>query len=220
MPSDDWNDSVDSDWAYDGESVTRDAIENGGGGGVNKEGKYHFVVADVTPELSTTNDRGEERSPSILFRCIVMHDVDGQSPVGSALFHRIYLAGKGGTPAAEGTIKSAMRFGLGLGLLKYAVKDDREIVVDAATGSPKISSRIWQAAKDRHFIAEVKLEKGTGTYKDKYVIPFGEIHRPDDPEVADVPKNVELLAAVGIKASPGLATAAPVGATTDEFAGL
>ena len=221
----DWNDSVDSgggdDLFYDGDSYDSESLK-GGSNSVDKEGWYHFEITDVKLELDTLTTSGQKKSPAILFTCMVMQPVEGQSPSGSLLWHRIYLASKEGGPPAEGAVKSALRFGLGLGILKYAQKDDREIVVDAASGQSRIGKGVWLGAKGKQFVSHVKLEKGEGNYKDKYVIPFGESYHPADPKVVDVPKNTEALASIGINVATSNAvppTAAGGGkkTTDDEF---
>lgn len=220
--ADDWGSEAESndDWGYDGESYDSESLR-GSSNVVDKEGHYHFEIVDVKPELDVLNAQGHPKSPAICFHCNVLHSVAGQSPAGHMLFHRIYLASKGGGPPAEGAAKSGLRFGLGLGLLKYTERDGREIVVEAGTGQSRIRASLWQQAKGKQFIAQVKLEKGEGDYKDKYTIPFGEVYYPADPKVVDVPKNAEALAMIGIIAAKGssspLPTAKAANVANDEF---
>lgn len=191
---DNWgNESLDTfdDYELDGSEVDGDDLV--GGDQVDQEGWYHLEIADVVPELDTVSDSGREKTPAVRFDCVVMQSVKGQSPQGSRLFHRIYVAGKGGGPPADGAIKSALRFGLGVGLLKQIEQDGKKITVDAVTNSPKINSETWKRAKGLHFVAKVNKEVDE-KYGDKFQIPFGRCYRPSDPAVAKVPKNKEALA--------------------------
>jgi hypothetical protein len=192
----------DLDYTFDGEGYDSEKLGGNSGEVVDKEGWYHFEISDVKEELETLTNTGKEKSPCVRLDLTVMQSVDKQSPAGSRLYHRIYLASKGGKPPAEGSVKSALRFGIGVGLLKYVEKDGHEIVVDATTGSTRISHKIWQQAKGRQIVASVKLEKGDGDFKDKYAIPFGECYDPSDPKVIDVAKNADALAMIGKSVAP------------------
>lgn len=189
------------DFVFDGDTFDRGDLESGGS--VNKPGEYHFCITDVVNDLEATNQRtGNPKAPSVKFKCTVMHNVDGQSPAGNVYWHRIFLGGAGGAPAADGSIKSALRFGIGIGVLKFAEKDGREIVVNAADGSTRIPASVWQAARDKHFMARLVIKPAEGNYKESLEIKFGESHLPDDPAVATWPKNYSALQACGYKVTP------------------
>lgn len=207
---------------------------------VAKEGWYHFEVADVVPELETVSKKGSQKSPAVRFDLNVLHTAPGQSPAGATHFHRVYVGGKGGAAAEEGAIKMGLRFLLGLygqveGAEKMSVVDEVDIngkptLVDAETGKPTIDLSTFRRAKGRQLIARIVYqppnhEKG---FSEKWEIPFGRTFRPIDPDVADVAKDPEALAIVGIdpakcgkppgrspagksaaKASANLATAGP-----------
>jgi hypothetical protein len=187
------------------------------GGIVDREGWYHFEVADVVPELETHKADGEAKSPCIRFDLSVLHSVPGQSKTGARLFHRVWVGSKGGGPPAEGSIKSAKRFGLGLGVLRQIEHNGKRIVVDSVTGQTRITKETWLRAKGQQCIGRVARSKEdkTGQYDQKFELPFGQVYPVDHPEVADVPKNVNALALIG-KASLAAAPAkVPPTATTN-----
>jgi len=103
------------DFAMDGGEFTKDDLASGDT--IDKEGWYHFEIVGVKNEFETLNDKGKEKSPCVVLTCNVLETVKGQCPAGSRYFHRIYVASSGGGAAAEGSVKSALRFGLGIGLL-------------------------------------------------------------------------------------------------------
>lgn len=211
---------------YDGEGLDR------GGDTVNLEGWYHFEIVDVQKELGTLNDQGHPKSPSILFICQVLKTVEKQSPRGCKLYHRAYLAGKGGEPIKKGSLDNTFRFGVGLGLLRTVDNDGAKTVVNAKTGLPKIPSDLWLDAKGKQFIGQVVLEKGTEGYKDKYVLDYNRPYPVDHPKVANIAKDAEALAMIGMSnAAPpagspqgqqGQPAAPPVvaAAVPDDLAGL
>ncbi|HWA99357.1 MAG TPA: hypothetical protein VG713_12730 [Pirellulales bacterium] len=192
----DWGQAEQADYTMDTGEYTRDDL-GGGGETVDKEGTYHFEITDVVKELDTTSTNGKDKSPCLRFDMLVLETVKGQSPAGSRHFHRVYVAGKGGTTISEGAKKNALRFGLGLGLLAEITKDDRTIIVDKLTGLPKIPLSLWDRAKGMQCIAKIKLDKGDGKYDPKHEIPFSRVYQVNDPAVADVPKNAEALAMLG-----------------------
>lgn len=202
------DDFPEQDFELDTEGVSADDL-SGKGEAVEKEGWYHFEVADVKPELGTVNDKGKEQTPSINFHLMVLESVKDQSPAGSRAYHRIYLASSGGHPIKDGSRNSALRFGLGLGLLAAIPSDKeegQEKIVDKATGSTRIPSSVWLRAKGMQFIAKIKYnppEEGSKYTKGKYEIPFGRCYQVDDPQVADIPKNAEALAILGKGGSNG-----------------
>ena len=109
-----------------------------GGGTLDREGWYHFDISDVTPELDPLNKDGEDKAPAVRFDLTVMKSVDGQSPQGSKLFHRIYVGVAGGGPPAEGSKKAAFQFGLGIGVLTEVKDENGEAsIVDAGTGEAR-----------------------------------------------------------------------------------
>lgn len=171
--------------------------EDLGGGSVDKEGYYHFDISDVKNELETLSNKGNERSPCVAFTMTVLESVAGQSPAGSKHWHRVYMAAKGGAPASEGAIKNALRFGMGLGLLKEVEKDGRKCIVDAATGSTKITPATWANAKGKQCVAKVVHKAAEGGFPEGYEIPFSRVYQVDDPAVKDVPKNRDALALIG-----------------------
>ncbi len=198
MSSDDdmaWTTEAD-ELVYDSGAYDRGDLDTGGEQ-VNKEGWYHLEVTDVKPDLATLDNNGNPHSPQICFTMMVLQTVDGQSPAGSRLYHRIYLGTKDGGPPKDAVVKAALRLGIALGLLEYTEIEGAEVPVIAGTKNTRIPASVWRGAKGRQIVANVKLEKGTGNYKDKYAIPFGECYDPMDEAVAQVEKNIDALALLG-----------------------
>lgn len=192
-------------FAFDGDGMSSDDL---GSDDVKLGGWYHLECVDVVPDLGTVNKQGKPKSPSIRFDLVVLQSVDGQSAQGSRHFHRIWVGAPGGGPAAEGSRNSAFRFGLSLGLLREIERDGRKAIVDAATGSTRITLNTWMRAKGMQMVAELKVQKDE-KYGDKIEIPFGRVHQVDDPEVAKVPKNAQALRLIGKGAAPANGTSAP-----------
>jgi hypothetical protein len=232
MANDDWGsmDSNETDFEMDGTGTSADDL--GGGNNVDREGWYHFEVADVVADLARVGKNGKAKSPSIRFDCLVMHPVNGQSPQGARHFHRIYVGNKDGGPASDGARNSAFRFGVGLGILREIEGEGGKSIVDAATGSPKINLATWQQAKGLQFIAKIakeEVEEGS-KFEARFQIPFGRVHQVDDPAVENVPRNKSAAklatkapakpAAAGAAATAAPAPVAPSGGEIDEFADL
>lgn len=198
MATDEWGTTTfnDDDYVFDGSGRSEADL---GSSFVNKEGWYHFEVADVVRELERVSERGQAKSPAMRFDLVSLHDVAGQSPSGSRHFHRIYVGSKDGGPPAEGSLKSALRFGVGLGILREVEIDGQPAIVDAQTGSPQIRVSTWERAKGMQLVARIekRQEQEGSKYGPSYEIPFARVYQPDDPQVADVPKNLEALALIG-----------------------
>ncbi len=178
---------------------------------VDKPGKYHFEIANAKNEsFDFVNTNGDAASPHILCVCVVLQSVAGQSPAGSLLFHRIYLAGKTPQDATPDWIReSATNFLTGVGRLKK----QGEKFIDPATGTTKIDLKtLAERLTHKQFIGNAKLEKSDDPkYPDKVEFKFGRGAFPiDAAEVADVPKNPAALELIGmghlIKAATAPAT--------------
>lgn len=184
------------DGSFDLDGFDTEGLDQGGN--VDKEGQYHFEVADVVPELDILDKEGQPKTPSVRFDLAVLHTTPGQSRAGSRHFHRIYVGSSGGGPAKEGSIKSAIRFGLGLGILRQVEQNGKSIVVDAVTGLTRITKETWLRAKGQQCVAKIgKHEDKAGKYQTSFEIPFGRVYQVDHPDVADVPKNANALALIG-----------------------
>lgn len=204
--TDEWASSNNSMDGYEMDAGNVDAGELGGGGDlVNKPGRYHFEVTDVVADLDTVNSRsGKAKSPSIRFDLLVLHTVEGQSPAGSRMFHRIYVGASGGGPPKEGAIKSALRFAIGLGLAHEEEIEGVKRVICNHTNTTRFPLPAWLGAKGKHFMAAVAEEKQQDDQagEPRLVIPFGRCYQPNDERVSDWPKNVDLLTAAGYKINP------------------
>ena len=198
------------DFSLDTSGVDGDSL--GGGGSIDLEGKYHFEIEDVQRDLDMVNKNGQPKSPGLKFVMTAKHSVKGQASEGSRLYHRIYLAGRGGAPIADYTRERAIIFGLGLGILK---KIEGGKIVDALTGKPKLSVEMWEAARGMQCMGEI-VKKAKKPFVRKplpgqapqqpdpnapveyeYVLKDDRVYSVDDPFVADWPKNTRLLAAIG-----------------------
>lgn len=199
----DWETTTvnEDEFVFDGSGKSESDL---GSSFVNKEGWYHFEIADVVRELDRVSERGQPKSPAMRFELIVLHDVDGQSAKGSRHYHRIYVGDKDGGPPKEGSLKSALRFGCGLGILREVEIDGQPAIVDAATGSPKIKISTWEQAKGMQVIARIekRQEQEGSKYGPSFEIPYARVYQVDDPQVADVPKNKEALALLGKSEAP------------------
>lgn len=186
MSTDDvWgNEPKDDDFAFDGSGTG--AADVNKGGGIRREGWYHFDIIDVVPKLDMQNAGGNDISPCVEFHMSVLRSVEGQAVEGTNHVHRIYVGSKGGGAPSDGSRTLALRFGLGLGVLKEKKVGEELSIVDAATGEAKINMATWKRAIGHQCVAKIELEKSKNTdFADKYVIPFGRVYRPDDPSVAD-----------------------------------
>jgi len=193
--TDEWanNDTEDfENYDMDSEGTTSDEVDKSKDQ-VDKEGWYHFEIADVVNELDTLSDNGKEKTPAIRFDMAVLETVGGQSPAGSRHYHRLYVGGRGGGPPSDGARKMALKCALRLGLL---VDRDGKIV-DPTTGLTKFGISLWHRAKGMQCVANIKLEKGEDGYADRYQVPFNEFFQVDDPKVASVPKNMAALELTG-----------------------
>ena len=197
---------MDENYEFDSSDVDEKELDTSGF--LDQEGWYHFEITKVELHLGLVDAENKENTPHILVTCKSLNSAKGQSPPGSVLWHRIYVGQKGGGPAKQGSIDSMFRFGVGVGLMKWAKKqnDDgttKSVLVLASTGSTKVPPAVWKSAVGAQFIAQVAKEKPAegSTYKPKFVIPMGKAFRPDHPDVSHVQKNMEALEAIGIKIS-------------------
>lgn len=180
-------------------------------GGVNKPGNYHFQVTDVKPDLSTMKPDGQEKAPCFVLTCQVLHDVEGQSPSGSTLWHNLIVGGKGGGPPHDFTKKMTIAFLTGIGVMKWKeMPNGMTVAVDADTGKPGVTQELIMRCKGRQFVCKiVEDERNTGP-KPKFIIPFSVVHQIGSPEAEAFPYNKELAATALKKPVTGFEPA-PVG---------
>lgn len=196
--------------AWDSSEVS--AADVGGSRGVDKEGYYHFEITGVAPVIHQTNRKGGAVSNHIRIDMVVLKSVEGQSPQGSRHFHRIYLESKDGPEKTEKLKHMGYRFLLGCGVLREVEPlGGKPHLVDAETGETKVNLATWRKCEGKQVVA--KIEKETSMYQGKeqidYRIPFGNVYRPDDPKVADVPKDEDSLLAGGYSITSGAAAGNP-----------
>lgn len=178
---------------------------------VDKPGFYHFAIQEVTahPETCKNGNPNQPVSPHLLLICRVLHSVPGQSPEGSVYFHRMYMQGKGGGPAAKGCIQNNTNFLVGVGIMRTVKRTNAEgkeisVGVDAETGSTKVEN-LTSRLKGLQFVGNIKhVPSDDPQYGDKFELKFGSgAYTVDNPAVADVPKNVEALKEIGITLGNG-----------------
>ena len=198
-------------FSFSGSGVSGKEVEQGGQGLVDKEGWYHFAVHATKDILETLTAQGQPKSPAIRFDMLVLQDVEGQSPAGSKLFHKVYVAGAGGADPSEGSRENMFRFLLGMGLLRSVEDEGGQSLVDAETGKADFDLSLFHRAKGRQCIAQIKHKPASGKFREGWEIPFNRVFQVDDPRVAEVPKNEEALAMLAKEGSSeaGDSTEAP-----------
>jgi len=203
---------MDENYEFDSSDVDEKELDTSGF--LDQEGWYHFEITKVELHLGLVDAENKENTPHILVTCKSLNSVRGQSPPGSVLWHRIYVGAKGGGAPKQGSIDSMFRFGVGVGLLKWAKKQNadgttKSVLVLASNGSTKVPPAAWKTTVGAQFIAQVAKEKQQegSNYKPKFAIPMGKAYRPDHPDVSHVAKNLEALEAIGIKISTTTPTA-------------
>lgn len=205
--SDDWGNTApnEDDFEMSGEGVSTEDL-NKFGERVDKPGWYHWEVADVKKDLRYVNDKGNKQAPYVRFDLVVLcADKPGQSPVGARHSHKIYLGGSGGGPPADGSRDSAIRFGIGLGLLKEVDGS----IVDVATGLPTWKPSLWDKAKEMQIVSNLVKKAGDERFGDSFEIPFGRVYQVDDPHVADIKKDVNAMKLIGKASAASTTKAAP-----------
>lgn len=158
-----------------------------GGRQIDKIGDYHFEIARV----ECRSEAG--KTPSVNLMCSVLATKPGQSPVGSIVFHDLWVNEK------EHNRNVLSKFAIAIGLARPEVRDGKIVAVDPATNSTRIGRAAWESAKGLQFVAHVQLEKSSDPqYADKYKIDNRNVYHVHDPKVADVPKNVEAASLIEV----------------------
>lgn len=188
--------AIDENFEFSSEDTTESDLQTSGM--VDQPGGYHFEVEKVEQHLKLITDDGKEQTPHVLITCKVLQTTPGQSPEGSVLFHRIYVAQKDGSPPKKGSVDAMQRFAYGLGLMQWAEVQRGESRVrklcSTATGKPSLKISEFSDAVGLQFVAVVKREKSNDArYDDRFVIPMGRACRPSAAEVQHIPKNKQKL---------------------------
>lgn len=163
---------------------------------VDLPGKYHMSIANVKVRPEPADEKGNPRFPDFLVTLEVLESVPGQSSKGALFFHNLRFAGKGGVAPEKWLTSSFSSFLCGAGVLK--VQGDQ--VIDPETGSTKINLKTIgeRLLKVGQVVAHLKIKKGEGDYPDSIELPWGKgIYQVDDDVVANVPKNLAALKAIG-----------------------
>ncbi len=171
---------------------------------VNKEGYYHLGVESVKKELAIQKDDGSACAPHVLVDLLVLESVPGQSPAGSHLYWRIYIAPSGGGPMTDFGRESLARLGVATGILEMPDGEDGPVYL-AGTKNTKFGLDEYQKAVGKQLCGHVKCEPGEPNpkkpgqrYPDKFGFPYNKGFGPvEDPRFKDVPKNREMLKLIG-----------------------
>lgn len=158
-----------------------------GGRQIDKVGDYHLEIARV----ECKSEAG--KTPSINLMCSVLATKPGQSPVGSIVFHDLWVNDK------EHNRNVLSKFAIAIGLARPEVRDGKVVAVDPTTNSTRIGRAAWESAKGLQFVAHVQHEKSEDPrYQDKYKIDNRNVYHVHDPKVADVPKDVEAASLIPV----------------------
>ncbi len=207
----------DDGFSFDANEVNAD--ENEKGGWLDKEGQYHFEIADVL--FDTSKNKG---TPFVELRLTVLHSVPGQCPEGTKFSHSSYLS--------EGARGMTTLLGHRIGALKMVPTgelDDKgqpkHKYVDAKTNATAITKATWLAVKGGQFIGVVALrkertDKNSGqVYEAKLELNGGKCWPVDAQEVADVPKNEQAMKLIGkTSAKPITPTPSPAASKSNPAA--
>ncbi len=164
--------SLNSD-EFDDDEIDKSANE------IDAEGWYILKCTKVIDETERF-----DKTPSICFNFSVTGTVDGQSPIGSMLYHRIYVATKGGGPPSEGARKMLIKLAMRAGLLKKVKGEDGKLIrVNAATGSRRMDVDMWMKMSQKELVAKATKEEDS-KYGDKYRVEYSDFFQLDSPKVA------------------------------------
>lgn len=210
MSTDDWGTAAPQAPAFDTQGV--DPSKVGSLVMVDQPGKYHFQITAATEKWEThvVKDSGNgtvDVRPHILLTCTVCETVPGQSPAGSAYFHRLLLGGKGGAAIEDWAKNATMNFLVGIGIIKEHKANGTTYFIDPETNQTAINiPTLANRLRGLQFIGNIKLNKSDDErYDDRYELPFGQgVFQVNDPRVANVPKNVSII--------PGATQAPPAAA--------
>jgi len=188
--------SIDENYEFDTSETSEGDLATGGI--VDKDGDYHFEVEKVEFNLALLTPDGKPNTPHLNITCVVLESAKNQSPAGSRLWHKIYVAQADGSKAKKGSIESMERFALGLGLLRFADVNGERKLVSVATGKTGFKISEFAAIVKRQFCAKVKKEASSDPkYADQWKIPMGRAMHPNHPDASTFPKNKEAMIAAG-----------------------
>lgn len=173
------------EFAVDTADSDAGAVE--GGLKINKVGDYHFEIARV----ECCSEAG--KTPSINLMCVVLATKPGQSPVGSVVYHDLWVNEK------EHNRNVLSKFAIAIGLANPEIRDGKTVAVDPANGTTRIGRAAWESAKGLQFVAHVQKEKSDDPrYEDKFKIDNRNVYSVHDPKVASVPKDTEAASLIPV----------------------
>lgn len=197
----------------DAEGVDPDSM--GGGDFIDKEGKYHLEISDAP--FKTAAESFRKSNPEFQVRAVVLQSVQGQSPMGSVLFHHVELpiasdhdklVGKAQAPLFGIKLAALCNFCIACGVL-----EKREgKVFDPETKSTKLNHKtLGDRLKGKQFIGKVVkrmwekngeqvIDNKTGQPGFSFELdPYHPATAVDDPANYGVPMDLAALEAIGKK---------------------
>lgn len=158
-----------------------------GGRKIDHIGDYHLEIARV----ECRSEAG--KVPSINLMCSVLATKPGQSPVGSIVFHDLWVNEK------EHNRNVLSKFAIAIGLARSELRDGKIVAVDPATNTTRIGRAAWESAKGLQLIATIQKEKSEDPkYDDKFKIDNRNVYHIHDPKVKDVPRDIEAASLIPV----------------------
>ncbi|MFG0260994.1 MAG: hypothetical protein ACF788_01190 [Novipirellula sp. JB048] len=153
------------------------AADLAGGGGLQAEGKFHFIVEDIT-------DGKETKSGSMLnglfAKCKVLHGEHEGSTFTIEMLDPTMNSSDGGAFAR----KKQAAFLIAANVLTPAQVNGGVVSYDE------------QLARGSQIIAEIRLGRENDNGKRYLELHYSNVYHVDDPRVADVPKSEEILSVI------------------------
>lgn len=158
-----------------------------GGRKIDHVGDYHLEIARV----ECRSEAG--KTPSINLMCSVLATKPGQSPVGSIVFHDLWINEK------EHNRNVLSKFAIAIGLARSELREGKIVAVDPTTNTTRIGRAAWESAKGLQLIATIQKEKSEDPqYDDKFRIDNRNVYHVHDPKVKDVPKDAEAASLIPV----------------------
>lgn len=176
---------------YEMETGDIDSGDLDTGGGVKKAGKYHFEIRNIVDMREEC--QAKEKTPYLRVDCQVLASGEGCSPVGTMLFHRIWLTDK--------SRKVNVKWLKNLGAAAEVGEGDDKRWSDTTAGGDKplpITIGTFKRTLGYHFVCDVQMEEDEdGKYPAKAVIPYANVLHPFSEDAEDYPRDIPALKSAG-----------------------